>query len=41
VKEQGAYGVAFSCLPCPSCGYELAVLELANKLGLVGGWVEA
>jgi uncharacterized protein (UPF0212 family) len=33
--------VAFSRLPCPSCGYELACLELVYEFGLVGGRVEA
>jgi hypothetical protein len=41
MQEQRAYGVALSCLPCPSCGYELACLELVYEFGLVGGWVEA
>ena len=41
MEEEGAYGVAFSCLPCPSGGNELAALELAYEFGLVGGWGEA
>ena len=41
MEQEGAYGVAFSCLPCPSCSYELACLELVYEFGLVGGWVEA
>jgi hypothetical protein len=41
VEEEGAYGVAFSCFPCPAGGDELAVLELAYEFGLVGGWGEA
>jgi hypothetical protein len=40
VQEQGAYGMAFSRLPCPAGGDELAVLELAYKLFLVCGWGE-
>ena len=32
--------MAFACLPCPSCGYELAILELGHEFGLVGGWFE-
>ena len=33
--------MAFSGLPCPAGGDELAVLELADEFGLVGGWGEA
>ena len=41
VQKQGAYGVAFPCLSCPSCGYELAVLELVYEFCLVACGCEA
>ncbi len=40
MQQERAYDVAFSCLPCPACGYELAVLELADEFRLIGGWCE-
>jgi hypothetical protein len=41
MQQQCAYGVAFARLTRPPCGNKLVVLELFNKLKLVGGGVEA
>ena len=41
MEEECADGVAFACLACPSCSYELAGLELVYEFSLVSGWGEA